>query len=157
MIKDPLIEVQQKLVALEFLSYVGEDWGQLDYYKDRPPVTFPCALIDTGGAKYSNRSRGSQDGEGVLLIRYADFQATRVSATAPDNTRGFEIIDNLSEIHKAVQGLTGELFSGLTRVRVSKVRRDDGIREFEIEYRFGFVDNTAVKVNRQVKAGIKVN
>ena len=24
------------------LRYIAEDWGQLDFYNDAPPVKFPC-------------------------------------------------------------------------------------------------------------------
>lgn len=152
--KDVLIASQERLDELKaagLLKYVGEDWGQLDLYDTRPPVEFPCVLIDAAVVDYSDRGQRTQEGLGTLSVRYAEYDPVRISSGAPDNTRGFRCFDAMQQIYKALQGLSGDTFSGLTRIRMAKARRDDGIREYEITFRFAFVDNTAARKTQKVK------
>lgn len=144
MIKDALIAVQNALVSLPGIKYVAEDWGQLDFYDKRPPVQFPCALLDAEGADYVDRSCRSQQAEATINVRLADFHPVNTSAMAPDAERPFEIFDLLTAIHKALQGLSGATFTGLSRTKLRRVGRDDAIREWVLTFRFGFVDNSAM-------------
>ena len=47
MIENAMIAVQDRLLELlpEKIAYLAEDWGQLDFYNERPPVNFPCVLM----------------------------------------------------------------------------------------------------------------
>lgn len=160
MVKEVYTKVQERLHALIAdggLAYVGEDWGQLDLYDSRPPVNFPCCLFDATSADYSDASRGRQDGIGHITIRIADYRPVNVSSMAPDNARAFDMIDTLEAVYRAVQGLEGETFSKLTRVSLRKAKRDDGIREFEMTFRFGFVDNTALRSKQTVRSDIRID
>ena len=43
------------------LRYIAEDWGQLDFYNDAPPVKFPCALISVSNIKFESQTAGTRD------------------------------------------------------------------------------------------------
>lgn len=63
-----MIAVQDRLLELlpEKIAYLAEDWGQLDFYNERPPVNFPCVLIDIAEAEFSDCTRKVQLGEAIL-------------------------------------------------------------------------------------------
>lgn len=151
MIKDALIAVQNALTGIPGIEYVAEDWGQLDFYTTRPPVKFPCVLLDAEGADYKDRSRGSQQADASISIRLADYRPVNVSAQAPDSEQAFNIYDTMTDIYKALQGLSGPTFTGLARTRLRKAERDDAIRELVMTFRFGFVDDSAVPRLRSVQ------
>lgn len=160
MIKDVFIALEEELNKLKekkIIKYVAEDWGQLDYYQTRPPVDWACVLFDVADADYSDRGERAQDGVGWVMLRIADYSPVNRSSSAPDNTCAFELIDILTEVYKAVQGLSGETFTPLTRKKLRKVRRDDGIREFEMLFKFGFVDFSAMRTKKAPKPDIKIN
>lgn len=138
MIKDALIAVQNKLVTIESLRYVAEDWGQLDNY-EIPPATFPCALVDGAEIDFSNGSRGRQQAVAKLTVRIGAIKKA-VSMQSPNSESEFSILDLLSEINSKLHGLDGDRFSPLTRLRVQKITRDDTIKEYVVTYEFSYTD-----------------
>ena len=81
-----MIAVQDRLLELlpEKIAYLAEDWGQLDFYNERPPVNFPCVLIDIAEAEFSDCTRKVQLGEAILTVRVAHFDPVNISALAPN-------------------------------------------------------------------------
>lgn len=147
MIEDALIATQDRLLELipENIAYVSEDWGQLDYYNERPPVNFPCVLFDIEEAQFSDLTRKAQRGEAILTLRVAYFDPVNLSALAPDRERPFRMFALLRLIYTRLQGLSGENFSGLTRISLRRAKREDAIREYIMQFRFGGMDNAAYK------------
>ena len=149
------IKLQGALDALkedEVLSYVGEDWGQLDYYDKHPPVKFRCALYDIGQVDFADRGQRTQQGKGTINLRIADYKPVQVSSGSPDNLKPLEMYQALRAVYVAVQGLQGETFSPLTRTRCSRIIRDDGVREYVMSFSFGYVDTAAQKRTHTVPA-----
>lgn len=139
--------VQDRLLELhpENIAYLAEDWGQLDFYNERPPVNFPCVLLDIEEAQYSDLTRKAQRGDAILTLRVAHYDPVNISATAPDRERAFRIFALMRMIYARLQGLSGEDFSGLTRTSLRRVKREDAIREYVMQFRFGGTDNAAFK------------
>lgn len=153
------IKLQERLDELKnrgILAYVGEDWGQLDLFDRRPPVTWPCALFDVTSADYSDAGKGRQDGSGQVTIRIAHYNPVLVSSGAPDNDRAFGMIDIVGEVYKCLQGLSGDSFTRLSRTKLVKAQRDDGIREFQMSFAYSFVDVTNAKPQNFVHADILI-
>lgn len=151
MLKDVFAKVQAAIDAIPEGPYAAEDWGQLDYYEGRPPVTFPCVLYDICEATYTNRSMNAQDVRGKVRLRIADYRPTNVSSKSPDALKIFKMYDLFRNVYVAVQGLSGETFSPLTRTSLQRVYREDGIREFLMDFEFEAIDNDAVKRTKTVK------
>ena len=147
MLKDTFTAIQGKLNTIQAINYVGEDWGQLDYYSDRPPTRFPCVLFDVGDLDYVDRTAGIQDALGTITLRVADSVVRNVSSKAPDADPGkaYKMYDLLEDIHKAIHGLEGETFKKLKRVKLSRVLREDGIREYVMKFKFSGVDTSAFR------------
>ena len=142
MIKDVLIAVKTALQGVSELRYAGEDWGQIDYFR-KPPVKFPCALIDVEEVDYSDDAPRYQQGDGLLTIRVADIRMVNDSFQSPPSKHEFGIFDLLQSVYKALQGLSGDTFSPLTRTKLFRARRDDSIREYRLLFKFSFTDPDA--------------
>lgn len=142
MIKDALIAVKTALQNVSALRYSGEDWGQLDYFR-QVPVRFPCALVEIEQVTYSDNSRRCQQGVALLTVRIADNRIFNGSFQSPASEEEFAIYDLLQTIYATLQGLSGTTFSPLTRRNLIRVRRDDSIREFRMSFEFAFTDNDA--------------
>lgn len=147
MIENALAAVQDRLLELypENIAYLAEDWGQLDFYNERPPVNFPCVLIDIEEAQFSDLTRKAQRGDAMLTIRVAHYDPVNLSALAPDREKSFRMFALLRLIYARLQGLSGEEFSGLTRTSLRRAKREDTIREYVMQFRFGGTDNAAFK------------
>lgn len=139
MIKDALKAVKTALQEIKELRYTGEDWGQLDYFTQKP-VKFPCALVDVEEVDYSNNAPRRQQGVAALTIRVADTRIFNGSFQSPPSETEFSTFDLLQRIANALHGLSGETFSPLVRTGVVRARRDDSVREFRLSFRFAFTD-----------------
>lgn len=135
---------QTKITEITAFNYVDENWGQLDYYSQHPPVKWPCALIDIQAMKYSNigmdktaTPQNRQMGEFLLEIRVANLKLSNTSARAPQAQRAnaHSIWDLIEEIHQKIQGFSPIPMCGkLIRVGMNKVDHDDGVQEYSIIY-----------------------
>ena len=142
MLKDVLTAVKTALQGVSGLRYAGEDWGQIDYFR-QSPVKFPCALVDVETVDYSDNGPRYQQGVGSLTVRVADSRMFNGSFQSPPSEHEFEVFDLLQSVYKALQGLSGDTFSPLTRTKLIRARRDDSIREFRLSFDFAFTDPDA--------------
>lgn len=145
MIKHVLNAVQTALKSVGGLRYVGEDWGQLDFYTERPPVNLPCALISFSSGDYSDAGRNVQLAAIQFSVRVADMPPVRGSVARPSPDTPYEVYDLLQAVYAALQGLSGQRFTPITRRRMSKINRDDSLREWELIFSTSFTDTDAVK------------
>lgn len=61
--KDILQATIAQLNNIATLQYVDENWGQLDYYSQQPPVKYPCCLVDVGTIAWVNQGNKQQEGK----------------------------------------------------------------------------------------------
>jgi len=140
MINDILTAIMARLTEKEpNIKYLDEDWGQLDYYQVNPPVKFPCMLLELQQANWKNQSQKVQDGELLISIRVADLKLSNTNPKAPagQQAKAAAVWLILENIHKALHGwrpAANPDFGTLTRLSSRRVKRDDGIREFEVVY-----------------------
>lgn len=136
--------VQTKLTAVTELQYIDEDWGQLDSYSPNPPAKFPCALIDITSMVFSNIGKDNtanpinrQMTEGTITFIIADLKLSNTSQRAPQTQKdnAWKIWDILDKVHKQVHGWKPTEDSGsLMRTAHKRIRRDDGIQEYQVTY-----------------------
>lgn len=151
----PLIEVEQaiaeKLNGIKALKYVGDDYGQLDYYENRPPVAFPCVLIDTSEASYENISQNRaklpqnrQIGTCVLSLLIADIrlQTNTITGRASSSpVKQIDIKEIVQLVHNELHGwCPGGKASKLQRTKQTRQRRNDGVLAYEMSYSFAIYD-----------------
>lgn len=145
--EDFLNEVQQKLKGCEALKAINEDWGQLDSYSPNPPTVFPCALIDITDLIFSNIGKDNsatpvnrQMAEGTITIIIANLKLSNTNERAPKSQKenAWKIWKIIEDIHKLLHGWKPTSASGaLMRTRLRRIRRDDGIQEYQVTYSIG--------------------
>ena len=142
--QDIIQAIQNKVAEVTALKYVDEDWGQLDDYSPAPPAQFPCALIDIASLVFENIGRDNsatpinrQTAEGSITITIANLKLSNTSKRAPQAQKdnAWSIFGILDDVHEKVHGWKPTGTTGaLMRKSHKRVRRDDGIQEYQIVY-----------------------
>lgn len=142
--------VQDKLANISALKYIDEDWGQMDSYSPNPPTKFPCALIDITSLNFSNIGKDNsadpvnrQIADGSVTFIVANLKLSNTSHRAPQSQKdsAWSIWTIIGDLHKAVHGWKPTESSGaLMRTGIKRIRRDDGIQEYQITYSIGFAN-----------------
>jgi len=145
--KTVLKNIQDILTPIPGMKYVDEDWGQLDDYSPNPPTQFPLALIDIGNLQFSDigKDRGAtpqnrQMATGTIVISIANLKLTNSSARAPQTQKdkAWAIWDIVESVHVKLHGVVvGGSAGAMMRTAMRKVKRDDGIQEYEVTYTIG--------------------
>lgn len=138
---------QNRLNTIPELKYIDEDWGQLDNYSPNPPTMFPCALIDITSLIFSNIGKDNsanpvnrQMAEGTITFILANVKLSNTSQRAPQSQKdnAWNIWTIIDDLHKAVHGWKPtEDSNALVRTGLRRIRRDDGIQEYQITYSIG--------------------
>jgi hypothetical protein len=133
------------------LKYIGQDWGQMDYFDPgRPPVKFPCALVDIQSANYTNDGNLIQQGTATVVVSLYMIRISNNSAGAPDTQKAnaAQIWQLLEDINKTLHGQrfleTG--MGLLMRTSMRSQKRADGVWLKNIYYTVQFTDNTCAPV-----------
>lgn len=145
--KAVLKSIQDILAVIPELKYIDEDWGQLDDYSPNPPTQFPLALIDIGSLQYSDIGKdrtatpqNCQMATGTIVISIANLKLTNTSARAPltQKNQAWSIWDIVESVHIKLHGvIIGGSAGAMMRTAMRKVKRDDGIQEYEVTYTIG--------------------
>ena len=145
--KSFLEATQTKLNTITALKYIDEDWGQMDSYSPNPPTMFPCALIDITDLTFSNIGKDNTDNpvnrqmaEGTITFILGNLKLSNTSQRAPQSQKdnAWNIWTIIDDLHKAVHGWKPtEDSNALIRTRLKRIRRDDGIQEYQITYSIG--------------------
>ncbi|WP_264522157.1 hypothetical protein [Flavobacterium sp. N1994] len=148
--KAVLQNIQSILTNVPQLKYIDEDWGQLDDYSPNPPTQFPLVLIDIGSLQYSDISKdrsltpvNRQMATGTIVLSIANLKLTNTSARTPQSQKdnSWSIWDIVEDIHKKLHGISVEGSAGaMMRTNIRKVKRDDGIQEYEVTYTIGITN-----------------
>jgi hypothetical protein len=150
MSKIVLKNIQDILTPIPGMRYVDEDWGQLDDYSPNPPTQFPLTLIDIGNLQYSDigkdRSATPQNRQmatGTIVLSIANQRLTNSSGKAPQNQKdkAWNIWDIIESVHVKLHGVVvGGSAGAMMRTAMRKVKRDDGIQEYEVTYSIGMTN-----------------
>ena len=142
--------IQTKIATIPAFKYIDEDWGQMDSYSPNPPTQFPCALIDITNMNFSNIGKDNsanpinrQLGDGTVTFIVANVKLSNTSYRAPQSQKNnaWSIWTVIDDLHKAVHGWKPLSESGaLMRTGLKRIRRDDGIQEYQITYTIGFAN-----------------
>ncbi|WP_052444274.1 hypothetical protein [Flammeovirga sp. OC4] len=156
--KQILNSIQEQLSKISEVNYAGEDWGQLD--EERPPVKFPCALVDMDQFQYSDMGEKTQMGEGIIQITVADIklQGNRPTAQMNRVSDHDRFMTVLEKVHEKLHGYGTAEFQPLKRVSMAKIKRTDGIRSYVISYETAYTDRVATtKYTKKTISGININ
>ncbi len=139
------------------IKYVDHDFGQLS--QARPPVAWPCLLIDFEDFSFSDFSENVQAATGTLVLRLGFAPYSGTGPTVPHETieKALSYYDIEWALHKMLQGWQpGNDFGRLNRLSASTQKRKDNYRVREIRYRIAFEDYSTKRSLQYVPAEILV-
>ena len=122
------------------VKWVDYDCGQLDHFQLRPPVLFPCALIDTEVPECTDMAGDFQKCKCTVTIRVAFEQPGQTNSKVPQSVKdkALSIFDILDKIHSAVHGFAGNDFQKILLRSITTERREDPLKvltmRFETSY-----------------------
>ena len=119
------------------LNWIDWDEGQLEGPADqRPPVAFPCCLIDIQYTDCRDTEEEEQIVTASVVLKLAFFRTGETNTKAPSliRLRALENFDVTNKVHDALQGWTGdELFSPMSRRRAGGKNRG-GVKIYTVTY-----------------------
>ncbi|MCQ2195311.1 MAG: hypothetical protein MJZ28_10235 [Paludibacteraceae bacterium] len=128
------IDILNRLATIEGISYIDEDWGQLETMGDSYPITFPAILIDAPSVTWSNCARNNQTGTLTISVRLIIdcYHDTHYGSTQTDEVA--EHIKRYNEVHRCLQGFTPGRACGLVRTNSQFYTASHGIKVYESTY-----------------------
>ncbi|HXS38321.1 MAG TPA: hypothetical protein VN721_16585 [Flavipsychrobacter sp.] len=139
---------------------IDQDLGQLDYYKVRPSVSFPCILIDFSNWRFSNMSENAQLAEGDVILRlgFQPFSGSGQETPEAYREKSINYYDIEWAIHQALQGWSpGDDYGVLVRKCVETEKRKDPFRVRVITYSLKFDDYSTVRELQFIGAEINID
>ncbi len=140
------------------LKYIDQDLGQLDHYEvgKRPPVQFPCLLIDFTDASFEDFGSNVQLASVTISLRlgFTPYTSANNLQTGGFAKKALQFYDIEADIQRALHGYTlsdGD-FRELARLSASTEKRLDSIRVRNLVYTIEFEDDSTKEVKATKKA-----
>ena len=145
------LSVQERLrtEVPEISRWIDQDLGQLEFYTNNPPVSFPCALLDFDDTDYSDEGENSQIADAILIVRLGlhVYSSSNVATPQLYKEKALDYLNLEHKVNKALHGwCDNRFFSPLMRRKAFKEKRDDHLRVRVLRYEFSFRDSTATEV-----------
>lgn len=125
------------------LRWIDADEGQLNASNQRPPVAFPCVLIDMTYPQTEAMNATAEKIRVQFSLRVAFEGYGQTSSAAPKSVRerALERLDILEKIHRTLQWWNCDRqINPLRRQRVTTERRQDGLKVYNMTYESAFID-----------------
>lgn len=125
------------------VRWIDADEGQINSQNNRPPVAFPCVLIDMTYPQTEALNAQSEKIRVQFSLRIAFEGYGQTSSVAPEEVRerALERLDILEKIHRTLQWWSYERqINPLRRQRVITERRQDGLKVYNMIYESAFID-----------------
>lgn len=142
-LKAVMNRIRQEVPAFR---WIDADEGQLDFAENRPPVAFPCCLIELyypdAENMAGNHSTVQRIEAGIALkIGFNDCASFNVNKPVQVQDVAFARLDLLEDIHKALQGFRMEnCAKSFRRKSCRPQKRPDGLKVYEAMYMAEFID-----------------
>lgn len=141
------LQLQEKIGHdITDIKYIDQDLGQLNV-KARPPVSWPCVLIDFENFRFKNLGENVQTGRGTVVLRLGFASHSNTTATTPADYReeALKYYDIEWAIHRSLHGWSpGDEFGSLSRSSAITQERTDNYRVRELRYKIA-VDDYSTK------------
>ena len=139
------LALQQRIQAeVPTITYIDQDLGQLRS-KTRPPVSWPCVLIDFEDFSFEHLGENVQTATGTVVLRLG-FEPHSNSSQAtplPYIQQAIAYYDIEWALHKAVQGWSPATDLGsFARISAATQTRADNYRVRELRYSLAFEDHS---------------
>jgi hypothetical protein len=142
------------------IRWIDQDFGQLERFKYRPEVAFPCALIDFIQATYSNMAELSQIAEVAVNIRlgFAPFSQSYHAAPMDVKERALEYYTIEQRVFEAVQGWHNQFSQPFVRQSATTEQRDndeEGLRVRVLTFSTAYEDLSALPKYTRTTASLE--
>lgn len=135
-------DVCDRIAQVSEIRWIDAQEGQLNF-AERPPVAFPCCLVDLSYPVCKTLSGGKQQVSLQITLQVA-FEAmgqTNTKAPAQVRDRALDRLDTLEKIHQVLQWWSDNTkLTPLMRKRVTTERRSDGRKVYTMVYESSFFD-----------------
>lgn len=132
--------------ALPELSYIDEDYGQLEEYADESnPVTFPCVLIDTPETSWVELAPKVQNGSVNISFKLIIdcYDDTHYGSGTEDKIK--ERAEMSQRLYKALEGLSIERnMDYMERRKTRSFTLGGGLKMYETSFQFDYHDESAL-------------
>ena len=127
----------------DYIKHIDQDLGQLKSI--RPPVAWPCVLIDFEDFSFENLSENVQTATGVLVFKlgFAPYSHTTQTTPVQYAEKALRYYEIEWALHQLLQGWAPLKESGkLCRISTTTQKRSDHYRVREIRYSIAFEDHS---------------
>jgi hypothetical protein len=140
---DIFMAIRQRLIDAASTSvYIDQDLGQLRNHT-RPPVTWPCILIDFEDFKFESLGENVQAGKGTVVLQLGFAPYSNSTQVTPQEyiDKAMVYYDYELLLHSLLQGWSPTEASGhMARTSVTTQKRKDHYRVREMRYTIAFED-----------------
>jgi hypothetical protein len=154
------LAIQQQIqTQVTAITYIDQDLGQLKA-SARPPVSWPCVLIDFEDFNFDNMGQNVQTAKGTVVLRLGFAPYSNSSQVTPSTylQQAIGYYDIEWALHKAIQGWApGDDYGHLIRTSANTQKRTDNYRVRELRYSIAFEDYSTQVQNQLVSVPIVVN
>ncbi len=137
------LAIQQHIQAgVPAITYIDQDLGQLKN-SVRPPVSWPCVLIDFEDFNFDNMGENVQVAKGTVVLRLGFAPHSNSSQATPSLylQQAIGYYDIEWDLHKVMQGWSpGDDYGYLIRTNALTQKRTDNYRVRELRYSITFED-----------------
>lgn len=126
------------------LSYIDEDYGQLESQEDSYPVTFPCVLIEYSNTDWEEVTSTVQTGNTSISFKLCldCYDDTHYGSGTEDKLK--ERFEFNNKLYRCLQNLTvTNTMEPLTRVKSRNYTFGGGIKIYETIFQFCCHDESA--------------
>lgn len=145
--EDIFLAIQEHIAQnMPELSLVDEDYGQLITDEDTYPVTFPCVLISTIEAEWTDIGLGLQKGDCSITVKLVVdcYDDTHYASGTADKIRERLLMNK--ELYLLLQGFRqSKETSPLKRIKGTDYALPGGKKVYETTFRFIYNDNSAIR------------
>ncbi len=153
------LAIQQQIQTnVATIKYIDQDLGQLKT-GTRPPVAWPCVLIDFEDFNFENLGENVQTAKGTVVLRLGFAPYSNSSQVTPSTylQQAIGYYDIEWALHKTIQGWApGDDFGSMIRTSTSTQKRTDNYRVRELRYSIAFEDYSTKPGQQYTSATIVV-
>ncbi len=137
------------------IKWIDLDYGQLENYEAgyRPPVNFPCLLLDFDEWTFDDAGDRKQMGMGVVVARLAlaPYSHTSASTNKPEREIGKRYIRLEQKLYTCLHGWDNGQFQSLRRASSRKENRRDDLRVRALRFSTAFEDISAQPIRQKIQ------
>jgi hypothetical protein len=120
------------------IRFISQDLGQLEFYDNKPNVSFPCVLIDVGELNFEEGLHNLQIATATITLRLALTTYSDVSSLTTAEVRGkgleyYELEHRLCNLLHNWRPEHDEI-GAIIRTATATEKRDDNIRVRQITF-----------------------